>query len=303
MTFSARLPGWIDAIAGLVFAVILAVGIKSLICGQADPDAIALPDGEPSEAALASARMIYDAKLSQYRAMTSDVRSLLYLMLVTSGVTFYVLRVKPTSFKLPFLDFRADAVWLRGTLPLVLAYCWLHFGYALYTASRCRAVLENLVPFFERGLPGANELPDSIADGGIVDFFFYLTSTAYQTSREASSFNVAFSWGLVILFYCGLLGLVHACILRGARSFVVSRARAGDDWAFLVLLALLPPVLVGSHFAFAEKLAVYAIPQLFIALTGAALYFALARAERARADAAATEDRLLLGAYRNEPDS
>lgn len=230
---------------------------------------------------LSTASQIFEARLKQYQATSGDIRTMLYGMVVITGIAIYYTVARPKTFQLPFLNIQADAAWLRWTCPAILTYLWLHFGYALYSAVLSRVFLLDLGSIIEASLHAdvarENPLKYAIEDGGIGDFLFYLHSPVYSSTR--TPINTVFSWFLLIGLYSGLLGVVHGCILRGVSLCIESASHKTVSWIYFGLLALL---LLGSHLAFAEMLSAFWVPQVSICVFGAGSFLLLGLAAKAR---------------------
>ena len=230
---------------------------------------------------LSMAYWIFEARLKQYQAASGDIRTLLYGMVVIAGIAIYSTVARPKTFELPVLKIQVDAAWLRWACPAILTYLWLNFGYALYGAVLSRVFLLDLGSMVEASLDSAftkgKPLKYAIEEGGIGDFFFYLHSPVYSSTR--TPINTVFSWFLLIGLYSGLLGVVHGCILRGVSLCIESASHKTVSWIYFGLLALL---LLGSHLAFSERLSAFWVPQVSICVFGAGSFLLLGLAAKAR---------------------
>src|SRR4029077_20743337 len=173
------------------------------------------PDGLVSELDLRpddkfpNALRIFDARLAQYHSIASDIKTMLYGMVVIAAISIYTTIARPTQFDLPFLGLKADAIWLRWACPAILAYLWLNFGYALGSSIISRNFLLNLGRAIENSfdpIVAAQEpLKYAIEDGGIGDLIFYLCNSRY--APDHNPLTVPFTWIIFLSLYGTLLGI------------------------------------------------------------------------------------------------
>ncbi len=221
---------------------------------------------------LDSATDIFNARLEQYQSTSTDIRTMMYGMVVVSGISIFTTLTKPREFELPFLGLKAKTLWLRWGCAAVLMYLWLHFGYALHTAIVSRVFLLDLGNVIETSLSSEFAKEDplrfAIEDGGIGDFFFYIY--AHPEPHTRAPFNLFQSWAIVHLLYGGLLGVAHASILAGISAWLTETTNKVGGTVFLLIVSLL---LVGSHYAFNEVLPIFWPIQICMCVIGAGVYF------------------------------
>src|SRR5262245_34412471 len=135
---------------------------------------------------LDTAFRLFDGRAERYVAVSSDIRTMLYGMIVIAGISIFATITRPQRFKMPLLDLEADATWLRWACPGILICLWLYFGYEFYSAIVSRTFLIDLGRVIENNidhtLTQSEPLKRTIEDNSIGDFIFYLLHPTYQAS-------------------------------------------------------------------------------------------------------------------------
>jgi len=222
----------------------------------------------------ANALRIFDARLAQYHSIASDIKTILYGMVIIAAISIYTTIAQPTQFDFPFLGFKADAIWLRWACPAILAYLWLNFGFALESSIVSRNFLLDLGHAIEINfdpIVAAKEpLRYSVEDGGFGDLIFYLFSSRYASDRNLGA--VTFDWIILLSLYGTLFGVVHGTVFAGLLSWMRVTSRKALALGYFLIISVL---MVGSHLVFARFVPFLWLMECYVAAIGAATFFML----------------------------
>lgn len=221
---------------------------------------------------LATASRIFDARLAQYQLVASDIKTILYGMIIIGAISIFTTITRPKEFKLPFIDVQANAIWLRWACPAILTCLWLYFGFEFYSLIKSRVFLLDLGQAIEKSLnptiSNAAPLKYAIEDGGIGDFVFYLLSPAY--TRDL--IGTMFSWTILLGMYGTLFGIIHGSIMAGILSWIRVASFRPLALGYLFFTSFF---LIGSHIVFGYQIPTLWPLDIHISIVGIVTFFFL----------------------------
>ena len=222
----------------------------------------------------ANALRIFDARLAQYHSIASDIKTMLYGMVVIAAISIYTTITQPRKFNFPFLGLKPDAIWLRWACPAILAYLWLNFGFALESSIVSRNFLLDLGCAIEINFDPIVALKEplrySVEDGGFGDLIFYLFSSWYASDRNLGA--VTFDWIILLSLYGTLFGVVHGTVFAGLLSWMRVTPRKALALGYFLIISVL---MAGSHIVFAQFVPFLWLVECYVAAIGAATFFML----------------------------